>query len=228
MGGYGYRFTLPAKQYLDLGIMPKGFLRTELISTTTLLQLIPLISNIATVGSTLPVTITAGAGFDLGIRWTYDDLLGLGLVCRDAYSPATARTYSSLTGYIGDAQTSLVSMVPGLLPPDLSIGTFFKPSLELLSRLGTTVVFMIDYHDIFNLFKPIPRNPILNLGTGVEVQIMEILKIQAAVKDALPVVGITVDLSFMNVSFAMYGRELGIDPGQRPVYNLLLAFDFVY
>ncbi len=226
MGGYAYRFDLANKQSLDMGIMPKGFLRTELSDTTTLLGLVTVLGDTASLLSSVPFTITAGAGFDLGLRWNYDDMVGLGLVCRDAFSPASIRTYPGLANYLVDA-TSAVPKA-GLIPADLSIGTFFKPSIELLTRLGTDVVFLIDYHDVFNLFAPIPRNPILNAGAGVEVQIMEILTIQAAVKDALPVLGLSVDLTVMNISFAMYGRELGLDPGQRPVYNILLALDFVY
>jgi len=226
MGGYAYRFALPNKQNLDMGIMPKGFLRTELADTTTLLGLVSVLGDTAALASSVPFKITAGAGFDVGVRWNYDDTVGLGLVCRDAFSPASIRTYPGLAAYLADATSALPTA--GLIPADLSFGTFYRPSMELLTRLGTDVVFLLDYHDIFNLFKPIPRNPILNVGAGVEVQIMEILKIQAAIKDALPVLGLSVDLSFMTVSFAMYGRELGLDPGQRPVYNLLLALEFVY
>ncbi len=228
MGGYAYRFALPNKQNLDVGIMPKGFLRAELTETTTLLTMVTVLSDPLTMSSGVPFSITAGAGFDLGLRWNYDDRISLGLVCRDAYSPASTRLYSSVDGFFADAQVSFVSKTPGLIPPDLSIGTFFKPSLDILSRLGTDVFFLMDYRDIFDLFAAVPRNPILNVALGMEVQIMKILQIQAGIKDALPVLGFSVDLSFMNISLAMYGRELGMDPGQRPVYNLLLGLDFVY
>jgi hypothetical protein len=227
-GGYAYRFELPGKNAIDAGIMPKGFLRGEVSWTGTMLDLATSLSDMQAFMGTMPFTVTTGIGFDLGLRWSYDDLLAVGIACRDAYSPVSVSSYTNLNGFLGDSKASFVSKAPGLMPADLSVGFLYAPSFELLTRLGTDISFMVDYGDIFDLFAPIPRNPVLNLGIGTEFTMLEILTLRAGIKDALPAIGVTIDLAFMDVSFAMFGRELGLDPGMRPVYNLLLSLDFVY
>ena len=74
----------------------------------------------------------------------------------------------------------------------------------------------------------IPRHPLLNIGLGVEVTVLNALTLRAGIADALPALGFGLDLSFMTLDFAVYGRELGLDPGMQPVYAMSLGLLFRY
>ncbi len=224
-GGYAYRFILGDRQTLDLGVMPKGFIRATVEDDKSLSEVIDLASD-PTALLASPFTMTSGIGVDLGVTWSFDDMLSVGLVARDAYSPAMVTTYADFSAFSGSpgSGTSAYAVVPA----DLSIGVAYEPSFAMLDRLGADLLLLFDYADILDLFSIIPRNPILNVRAGVELTLLEILSLRAGIKDALPTAGFGIDLSAFTFSLAMYGKELGLDPGSRPVFNLLVAFDFKY
>jgi hypothetical protein len=108
------------------------------------------------------------------------------------------------------------------------MGIKYRIRSNLIDRYITRLVVMADYHDIFDLFSLIPRNPILNIGMGVEVTVLNALAFRAGIKDALPALGFGLDLTFMSLDFSIFGRELGLDPGIQPVYAMSLGLLFRY
>lgn len=231
-GGYAHRFEL-GSHYLDLGISAKGFVRMgysmsgPLTDLTTALGLA--ISSPELLDTSVPFRTVTGLGLDLGILWTAPFGLSVGLVSRDAYSPALVTTYSSFKDFREDpSSTKLEGPDGALAPADLSLGLSYRLPFRFLRDLGTSVVIMADYNNFLNLLEPIPRNAILNMGIGLEATIMEVLSVRLGLNDALPALGFGLDLNAFKFSLAMYGRELGLDPGSRPVYNLLISIDFSY
>ncbi len=227
-GGYAYRFAIGERQTLDLGIMPKGFIRASVGQRASLTDVMALVDSPAAVLDSAFI-MTSGVGFDVGLQWSLDDAFSVGLVARDAYSPAMTTTYTSYSAFAASPVDAKVgNSVSGLVPADVSLGFAYKPDLELLDLLGVNLLFLLDYVDILDLLTTIPRNPILNVGLGLELTLLDILSIRAGIKDALPTAGFGIDLSAFTFSLAMYGEELSLEPGGRPVYNLLVALDFKY
>jgi hypothetical protein len=227
-GGYASRFALGPRQSLDLGIMPKGFIRASIGSRMSLDEFYVLIQDLPSALDS-PFVMTSGVGFDVGVQWSLDDMLTVGLVARDAYSPAMTTTYASYSEFADSPKDSKVGdSVSGLIPADVSLGLAYKPDFEVLDVLGVDVLVLLDYVDILDLFSTIPRHPILNVCLGMELTLLDILSIRAGIKDALPTAGFGIDLSAFTFSLAMYGEELSLEPGGRPVYNLLAALDFKY
>jgi len=227
-GGYAYRLAIGDRQTLDLGIMPKGFIRAGIGQRVSLTEVMDLVNEPATALDSAFI-MTSGVGFDVGVQWSLDGMFSLGLVARDAYSPAMTTTYTSYSAFAanpGDAQVG--KSVAGLVPADLAFGIAYQPDFEVLDLLGVDVLVMLDYVDILDLFNTIPRHPILNVCLGMEVTVLDILSVRAGIKDALPTAGFGIDLSVFTFSLAMYGEELSLEPGGRPVYNLLAALDFKY
>jgi hypothetical protein len=97
-----------------------------------------------------------------------------------------------------------------------------------LGQVIDSLVFALDYRDILDLTSLVPRNPILNVGLGVEARVLEIVTLRAGINDALPSAGIGLHLGVCTINLVAYGAELGLDPGDRPYYNLLVDFDFKY
>lgn len=226
-GGYAYRFTIGERQKLDVGIMPKGFIRASLGQTMSLQDVVDLMSAPGSLLTGQPYTMTSGVGFDIGARWSLDDSLAVGLVAHDAYSPSMVTTYASFGDFAADP-TNKIGSEYAVVPATLSVGLAYDPRLELLDRFGANLKLLLDYVDLLDLFAIVPRNPILNITAGMELELLDILSIRAGVKDALPTAGFGIDLSAFTFSLSMFGTELGLEPGARPTFNLLVAFDFRY
>ncbi len=222
-GGYAYRQALGGGHALDLGLLAKGFVRAELGITTTLPGLEAILANpLALLGE--PVDLTTGIGLDAGLRWNWNEVLAAGLVCRDVYSPALVATFACLDTIGGTASATRSARIA----PDLAFGLAWSPPLRRLGRYLDGISLALDYGDMLDLARPVPRNALLNLGIGLEVRALDILAFRIGLSEALLAAGLSFDLGALRLCAAAWGDELGIEPGDRPVYNLLVSFDFVY
>jgi hypothetical protein len=222
-GGYAMRFDLGKGHELDAGIVAKGFVRGETRASMGIVEAVGLVSNPASVLND-PFTLTTGIGLDVGTRWAWKGLAA-GLVCRDAFSPAISTAYSSASDFF--------SSHPGVstyvaLPRSLDVGFAWTPELGRLGEVIDSLVFALDYKDILDLFAVVPRNAILNVSFGAEARVLEIVTLRAGIADALLSAGAGLNLSVFTLNISAYGAELGLDPGDRPYYNLLIDFDFKY
>lgn len=225
VGGYAHRFELGDGHLLDLGIMPKAFMRAQFTSVGTVETAFAPLMNPATLLGATPFAIVSGIGFDLGLRWDGPFGLSAGIVARDLYSPAMLSSYASFADYQADPG---VAADYAVVPADLSIGLRYGLPFAFLRDLGIETALLVDYRDLLDLFTPLPRNPILNLSAGAEFSLLEILYLRGGFRDGLPSAGFGVDLSWFTMNLAMYGTEAGLEPGARPVFNLALSFDFRY
>ncbi len=231
-GGYAHRFELGAHN-LDLGLSAKGFLRMGYAMSGTLNDLVTALGLVMAApdlfDTSVPFQTATGLGIDVGVLWTAPFGLSVGFAARDAYTAALVTTYSSFKDFRDSPSTSKIGgPEASVASADLSLGLAYRFPFVFLSNLGTSLVLMLDYNDFLNLLAPIPRNPILNAGIGLEAVIMDVLTVRLGVKDALPALGFGLNLSVFKFSLSMYGRELGLDPGVRPVYNVLMSLDFSY
>jgi hypothetical protein len=171
--------------------------------------------------------LTTGVGMDVGLRWAWKNIFAAGLVYRDAYSPAIVTKYSSIQGFLGDSASAKTgNSTYETLPSSLDVGFSWTPELGVLSKVMDSLVLSLDYKDILDLFSVFPRNPILNVGLGLETRVLNIVRIRAGIADALLSAGMGIDLGVCTVNLAVFGTELGLDPGDRTCYNLLVDFSF--
>ena len=230
-GGYAVRFDLGKGNELAAGLSAKGFVRGSVDPTMGITQLYDYVSGASSPMSVLSdtFTLTTGIGIDAGLRWSWEGQLAAGLVCHDVYSPAIVSQYSSLMGFLSDpAGSSEGSPTYDTIDRKLDFGLMWKPRLDRLSHIIDSLVIAIDYKDILDFMSLIPRNPILNVGAGMEARILDIVTLRAGVDEALLSAGIGLDLGVLTLSLAAYGSELGLDPGDEPYYNLLVDFGFKY
>ena len=197
-------------------------------ATGDILSVANLFSDPAGMLSSQPLELTSGAGFDAGLTWRYVDRLALALVCHDVFTPALVTAYTSLDAFLADAAAAQASQTGGLISPDLAFSAYFNVPMELLTRLGLRMEVMADYKNILNLFEPLSRHPLLGLGLGLRFTMLDIVQLSAGINEALPAFGLSLDLTAFRLSASMYGRELGLEPGQRPVFNLMIGLIFVY
>jgi hypothetical protein len=227
MAGYGYGFKLGSGLGLEIGLGAKGFARAATPIDTDILGLMTLLQDVEGAMMTVPLSASSGFSLDAGLRFTaWNGRFALGVAGTDAFGMAWTGGSTSLLGFAADPLGALAGATDSILPADLSAGVLVTPKLGILGRYVTDIRVMADYADILSLLDPVPRNPVLLASAGLEVTLHDILHIRAGIGEGLFSAGFGVDLTLFNLSMAMYGRELGDEPGSRPIYNILIDMSF--
>jgi hypothetical protein len=136
-------------------------------------------------------------------------------------------SYASLTGFTTGVTPTLAY---GLAPIDLSAGVLFTPPLGALAGYLSDLKIALDYSDILDFLThpSTASNPVLHVGLGIEVVMLDILSLRAGFGDGYFSAGLGLNLTVFRLNLTMYGSELSTEPGLRPAYNLLVGFEFRY
>jgi hypothetical protein len=223
VGGYAVRVVDKESHILDVGFLGKGFFRSGLELGASILDIATMFDDIGK----KPFKTVLGLGFDLGVRYSFAETFSAALVCMDTYSPVLITTYSSYDAF-QDKSTPAPAGEYGAIDPRLNLGVKYRIRSNFLDRYISNFSVMADYHDFLNLTAIIPRHPILNIGIGTELTVLDKLSFRFGLADALPALGFGLDLSFMKLDFAIYGKELGLDPGVFPTYAVDIGLLFRY
>ena len=222
-GGYGFRIINKGSHTLDGGFMGKGFFRGLVDLRAEIFNIDELFND----PGDQPFDTHLGLGLDLGLRYIFAENLSLALVCYDVYSPVLVTRYDSMSDF-GDGSKSGTSTSYATVYRRLDMGIKYRIRSTLIDRYITQLTVMADYRDVLDLFSLVSRNPVLNIGLGLELTVLNALSFRVGIGDALPALGFGLDLSFMTLDFAVYGKELGLDPGTLPVYAMDIGFLFRY
>jgi len=222
-GGYSFRLININNSILDVGFLGKGFVRGQLPLQASILTVTDLFNGNPL--DTQPYMNTLGVGVDLGMLYQYARVLSFSVVYHDAYSPVLVVPYNSTTSFFSGGAAS-GSGTYNTIKSSLDIGVAFNPHFEILDRYISRLSIMADYRDLLDLWSLIPRNPILNVGLGIEVLVLDALSLRAGITDALPALGFGIDFNVMQLDFAMRGKELGLDPGVQTTYAVDLGLLF--
>jgi len=227
-GGYALRIPLPDawNSSLDVGVLIRGTLRG---TSTSSQDSLTFFENLSDPGALLlggPFRIAVGIGADVGIRYAFKDVFAFGLAARNLYAPRLYYDYSSVSGFFG---SEVPADSTGLEPIDLSAGVMWRPSLGRLARYVSDLKIMLDYTDILDFLThpATARNPVLHVGLGAEVVVLEVLSLRGGFAQGLLSAGLGLDLSVFTLNLSMFGAELSPEPGLRPVFNLVLGLQFV-
>jgi hypothetical protein len=229
-GGYGLGIPLPESWSSDLvvGLGLKGFVRGDSVISTSILTLPSLFDSIGLdtlTGS--PFELVTGIGVDLGVRYSWRNMLAAGLTVDNLYSPTQVARYSTLQGFL-DATETVSSPEYRTLPQEVSLGFAYTPSLGAAERYIQDLTVLLDYEDILDFWLDPAggENIILKFGLGVEATFLEVLSIRGGFSEGLFAAGLGVDLSVVRLNAAMFGSELSSEPGLRPAYNLIVGLEF--
>lgn len=231
LGGYAFRLPLPERSVhkLDLGILMKGGIRGEVEITKSFLQLEELLSSLAPGGLVHnPFDLVSIIGFDLGIRYEYNDVLAVGLVGRDIFSPTLRSKYTTLQSFLDGGE--IPSQENGLVPLDLSLGIMYRPPIGGEDQFLSGMKVFLDYRDIIDFWThpKTAKNPLLHIGLGTELEFLKVLSFRLGFNEGYLTAGLGLDLSVLALNASMFGSELSSEPGMRPVYNLMIGLEFRY
>jgi hypothetical protein len=218
---YGMSFRLLDISYhqLDAGFVVKPFVRGLAYKEMSGLDLIE-DSNVLLEDFTVPIIM--GAGFDLGFMYRFYDDLAFGLTVADVFTGGAA--VGSAIGSTPDTFYRVPTSLNLGLAYTLKLGNVWKDAPSLLrSSYGA---FMFDWRNLTDAFYAADdytkRNPSLNLGLGLEFGFFDFVKIRMGLNEMLPAFGIGLEPGPFQFNFAMYGKELGNEPGRFSTY----VYDF--
>jgi hypothetical protein len=169
--------------------------------------------------------ILGGLGSDLGLLYRFKRDLALGLTLGDLY------TFGAKMGDVAGSSGGGVYRVP----LSLNLGaayTFRLASVwEAAPRAlqSAYIAGMIDWHSVNNIFTwndRLHRNPILDLGMGAEFGFFNFLKLRVGLHDMLPMMGLGLEPKVFKFNIALYGKELGNEPGINSIMALDLSVAF--
>jgi hypothetical protein len=220
MGGYSWRLVDANHHALSLGFVAKAFFRGVVNMEASIFDA----SEIISTPFNKPFSTHLGLGADLGLLYSFKDF-SAALVGYDPFSPVILTKYRKM-GDFGKEADTVTSFAR--VKPRLDLGLAYRIRWPFLERFVSRFVIMADYRDFLDLAELVPRNPILNVGLGLELTLLEILSLRAGINDALPSLGLGLDLHFMKLDCAIRGKELGLDPGVNPVYAIDIGLLFRY
>jgi hypothetical protein len=230
IAGYGFRIPLPDKSLstLDVGFSVKGFTRAGIQWSESILSFFSLFTSPSSGGLTgQPFTLDLGFGLDVGALYNWNSFISVGLAARNVFSPVVRSAYTSLDAF---SSGGTPTMSNGNAPLDLSLGLLLTPRLGFLENYLSNPKIMLDYGDIIDFWThpDTASNPILHVGLGVEVTLLDVLALRGGFGDGYFSAGAGINLTAFRLDLTMFGRELSTQPGLRPSYNLIMSTTFRY
>jgi len=226
-GGYSFRIPLPESwnSSLDLGAL----LSASAVGTSEvkkdLLSLYDAFNDPLGLIFNEPFELILGIGVDLGLLYSFGDRLAVGIVGRNLYAPNLVRGYASYQDFLDSSSPSTSRELTAI---DLSAGVLYRPAWRFLERYVSDLKLMLDYEDILDFLThpATSTNPLLHIGLGCELELLDILYLRGGFYQALFSAGLGLDLSVITFNLSMYGRELSPEPGLQPVYNVIISLEY--
>jgi hypothetical protein len=219
-GGYGLRLYDGPRARFDLGLTGKIFARMGYNSPpVSLMGIKYILQNLAE--QTFEAQI--GGGIDAGFRWTLANSLSFAAVIYDPYSPVWVTRYSRAEK-VKDNEITASGVIPVI--PRVSFGVSWSVNPEYLNHIFSGITLSCDYADLWDYLFETSRDPLLNIGAGIEITMHEVFSIRGGWREMQPAFGIGVDFTYMNIDISFYGRELGDKPNQYSTWAGAIDISF--
>lgn len=223
-GGYGLSVFEKGPHTVAVGLQLKGFFQTFVCEDDTAISVLNTFTDFSV--DSIPAVLSTGFGLDAGVLYHLGTSFSAAITCKDIYTPVFTNEYENFSSFMdGGSSTSSLTQ---RLDPLLSAGVVYSIPLPKTWLTVSDWNVMFDYRDFLDLLNPIYRNPVLNVSLGTEVVILDVISLRAGISEMYLTTGLGVDLSLCKIDLAMYGQELGLEPGKRPLLNIALSLSFEY
>lgn len=222
VGGYGISVFQKEQHDISIGLQLKGFFQIFVTQSGSALTVINTITEADIYN--LPSILSTGFGIDAGAMYRYGDRFTAGIVCKDLFTPVFSNHYDGISNFLSGSSSSDTQY--NRLSPDLSVGVTYTIPLPDRWTTITNWKVLFDYRDMLCFLDPIYRNPILNVAIGTEIILLDVVSLRIGIHETYLATGIGLDASICTIDLAMYGSELGIEPGEQPVFNIALSLAF--
>jgi hypothetical protein len=223
VGGYGLSVFEREQHSIAVGLQMKGFFQTFLYESGTSLAVLNTFMDFNT--DVLPTVLSTGFGVDIGVMYRFGGNFSAAVTCKDLYTPVFTTDYDNMDAFMNGTENGTLY---DRLAPDLSLGVLYKIPVPSQWSTITGWSVMMDYRDALDIFNTIARNPVLNIACGTELVLLDVVSLRAGIRETYLSAGLGLDLTLFQLDFAMYGTELGIEPGERPLLNMAFSLAFQY
>ncbi len=176
----------------------------------------------------VPVSATVAAGGDIGAYFSLFDIIRFGAVWKNLYA-----------GFVKDAGTFSHMTLSSAKPPvllfekgTLAVGVAFNIPVGFTRGVLSSWTVYCDYADVPALFTgsadAFKVNPVLALSAGMELVVFDTIALRCGMNGAYASAGAGIDLTPFHLECAVFGKELGLDPGVRAQLHGAFAVSFYY
>ena len=223
--GYGFNFDLGAND-IAVGVSADFF--SNLLNVGINGSLTQLLggsnSEESSILDSLPITSMKGFSITSGLHYRYADFLNVGIVWDNMISS------TNTANVLIDPETEEVTFdfdngVKSKLESKLAVGFGVKVPINFII---TSMNIYVDHENILDLFvsDKIIKNPILGLNAGVEAVLLKAFSFRLGINESYLAAGFGIRLGSFNIETAVYGSELGLEPGDRPQLNTSISVSF--
>ncbi len=224
VGGYGLSLYESGPHSIAGGLQLKGFFQSFVWEEGTAITVLDTFTNLDV--NAIPAVLSTGFGIDVGAIYRYNRRLSVSVLCKDLYTPVFSTRYANLDDFLSgdpDSDTEYERITA-----NLTVGAAYDIPVPERWTTVTRWAVMTDWRDTLSLFRPVHRNVILNFAIGSEIELLDVVTFRAGIRETYLSAGLGLDFSLFKIDFAMYGTELGLEPGDRALLNIALSAAFQY
>jgi hypothetical protein len=173
-----------------------------------------------------PFEMHLGLGFDVGFLLGFFDTVYIAGVCHDLLSPLLVNRYVNFSEFANGAMPDTTDLEWIERRYDFSI--CFRTKNTFVSELFEDIVFTVDYHGLNNILENIDRDPLLDIGAGIELRLLRAFWIRFGWQQMLPGGGFGIDLGWAKLNMAVFGETFGNQQSdyQSVSFSFGLAFRY--
>ena len=147
------------------------------------------------------------------------------LVFNDLLSPVYVNRYTNFTAFTeGASPTSGVEF----FSRSYDFSVCFRTKNVFPGGIVRDIVFTIDYHFTWDSLKNPNSNSLLDIGAGIELQLLRAFWLRAGFQQMLPGAGFGVDLGWIKLDLAVFGETFGDQLSDFQGASFSLGFSFRY
>ncbi|MDR0638859.1 MAG: hypothetical protein LBG27_08175 [Spirochaetaceae bacterium] len=154
-----------------------------------------------------PFEFQAGLGVNVGFLLSFSDMVYFSAVSNDLLSPLYVTHYASYADYAEGISPTTTGIA--FLRPSYDFSACFRTKNVFPGDIVRDIVFTVDYHLTSDTLENANRNLLLDIGAGIELQILRALWIRVGWQQMLPGGGFGIDFGWMKVDVAVFGETFG-------------------
>lgn len=226
--GYGHKFSFGKAGDLAVGVSTDIYSQTPYMSAKFDLFNMGGGDFMDTLTNSMALASTTGFNVNAGVQYRFLDFLDAALVYNNFFGAVQQKDINldmleqdptTVLPFDGEMKTTV-----GAGTLDFGVGvdvpTFW--SLGIISNLNVYA----DVKDLVGVFKadPLEKNPVLNLTFGSEITLLNCISARVGIKDSYLNAGVGLRLLGLHIDAALFGKELGKEPGEAPQFNCAISF----
>ena len=224
--GYGHKINLGKNHNLSIGVSGGIISRAVNVGITgSITEIIDTANALSDNIENLPVTSMLGYTVNAGIHYNFANFISVGATYNNILS--TTKTIDIPLNE-EELQIDFSKGLKSKLEPTLAVGVGIKIPTNFTLGIISSWTAYIDHENVLDLFAKdqLVKNPILGLNAGTEIVLLNFISLRAGINESYLSAGVGLRLWALNIDAAVYGSELGIEPGAKPNLNTAFSISF--